>query len=148
MAHQDNIVIRVAASIGYNCSISTRLPQLLTRALSFGNRMSPKCLASAPRLTVIVGGSAAGSALAIGHRGGHGHLLGLWTAAVGVVEGDRTGVELSVGAAAGDGAFGCGPTIGQRAAAIGTHASGAQAWPSGRDPVRLGLAATLTVGRL
>ena len=41
------------------------------------------------------------------------------------VEGDRAGVELSVGAGAGNRALGRGPAIGQRAAAIGTRAVGA-----------------------
>src|SRR5580704_2226326 len=42
------------ASNGYNCSMSTRLPQLLTRALSFGNRISPKCRMVAAKFTVML----------------------------------------------------------------------------------------------
>src|ERR1700677_1414176 len=44
----------LAVSCGYNCSISTRLPQLLHRALFFGNRMSPKCVACGGRSTVML----------------------------------------------------------------------------------------------
>ena len=107
------------ASCGYNCSISTRLPQLLTRALFSGNRISPKCVASAASLTVTVVEALPDPPL-----------LSV-TVAVTVtcldcgrlrsrVEGDRSGVELSVGTGTGNRALGRSPAIGKCPAAIGT----------------------------